>query len=86
MNQVSRTHQGKGLPAMTTHTIERMLRTPEVAHILGVSRPKVAQYAAAGLFRGAYRNGGPWYIPESAIPEFIEEQKRNFDRRLRTAA
>lgn len=68
---------------MTTHTLERMLRTTEVSHILGISRRKVADNCTAGLFRGAWRDGGPWYIPESAIPEFIEERKRNFDRRLR---
>lgn len=74
---------------------ERLLKTSQVAKILSMHPHTVRAYAEAGAFEGAYKFRGPraakngrgeWRIPETAITAFIDEQRRDYDRSLRTAA
>lgn len=73
---------------------ERNLKVSQVSKIIGISTQDVRGHCIAGHFKGATRYYGPrsngdrptWLIPESAVDQFMEDLRREHDRRLRAAA
>jgi excisionase family DNA binding protein len=69
---------GTDVAVPSEERIEPMYRLAEVEQALGVSRPTVKRWIYQGKLRAQKLGGGgtgsPWYVSESALTEFREQQ------------